>query len=88
MLYLKAYAQLAGVVLVFGAILYALSTWHYKPLKLLERTNVTLKTDLIEHTRLLGICEVKIHKVNIDGFIEGIGEHNETIVIDFDNITY
>lgn len=84
----KLYAQIALVVSLLGGMGFSIYNWHYKPLKVLTKENTTLKTDLIAQTNLLGVCEVKLHKVNLDGFIEGIGEHNETIVIDFDNLIY
>ena len=75
---IKGYIYGAILVLIISSGIYALRTWHYIPLGLLQENNGLLKKDLIEQTTLLGICEVKIHKVNIDGFI----------VIDFDNLTY
>tara|TARA_R110000772_G_scaffold90259_1_gene186473 strand:+ start:1179 stop:1451 length:273 start_codon:yes stop_codon:yes gene_type:complete len=85
---IKAVLTLISILSAVGGIGYVANKWHYAPIKHLEETNGILKKDLIEQSSLLGVCETKLHKVNLDGFIEGIGENNETISIDFDDLNY
>jgi len=66
-----------------------LNTWHYKPIKRLNKNVNNLQNQLNETGRQLNICETNLSKQLLQGYIDGIGEHNETIDIDFDNdLTY
>ena len=82
--------------LIYGAILisfisssvYFLNTWHYAPMEQLIKKVESLKEQLETTDSSLKVCESNLSKQSLESFIEGVGENNETIFIDFDNITY
>ena len=79
----------AGItMLVAGGSSYLLYNWHYSVITSLEQQVNDSERQLRVTGELLNTCESNLSKQGLKGFIEGVGEHNETIVIDFSHITY
>ena len=86
--------QVKGIVygiifaVVVGVIGYSLRTWHYAPLANQERQINSLQEQLDETGRQLNLCEANLSKMELQGYINGVGENDEEPVIDFSDITY
>ncbi len=77
-----------GIIMVMvGSTWYVVNDWHYKPLDILERQVVSLEAQLTATGSLLNVCESNLSKQLLKGFIDGIGEHNEDININLDNLS-
>jgi len=82
-------------VYLYGGITIAifLSAWYVgthlydKHILLPQRTIVILKANLKTVGDHLNICEANLSKQALDGFIEGVGEVNETVIINLDNLS-
>ena len=79
-----------GVILAISAlgIWYYLNSWHYKPIKDMSKKIIELEIILKETGRQLNVCEANLSKQALQGYIDGVGEHNEEPIIDFSNIVY
>ena len=80
------YGTVLGILAIFVG--YGAYEWHFHPLAELRKNNVDLHMQLNEVGRQLNICEANLSKQALQGYIDGVGESNETIVIDFHNLTY
>jgi len=88
---LKLILSLIAVVLIGGAIY----QWHYLPMNELE-DDLAQQVKLVkayevaqeELYLVLYKCQEDSKKAEIEALIEGIGDVDENITIDFSNITY
>ena len=84
----KIYFYIVAITFIVGIAAYSLNQWHYYPINVLKKEN----TNLMKQLKIVGsaynICEANLTAQGLQGFIDGIGEKNETIVIDFSNANY
>lgn len=80
------YGTVLGILAI--SIGYGAYKWHFHPISELRKRNANLQKQLNETGRQLNICEANLSKQALQGYIDGVGESNETIVIDFHNLTY
>lgn len=59
---------------------------HYLPIHTLEKEKEQLQRELYITGQELNTCKANVIKTGLDGFIDGIGEHNETITINLDSL--
>ena len=74
-----------GLIVVLLGIAY---NWHYGKINSLNKANESLQNQLNTTANHLNICEANLSKQALQGYIDGIGESNETIIIDFNDISY
>jgi hypothetical protein len=67
---------------------YSLYKWHYGPLEKCNDEVISIQNQLTETGNCLNMCETNLSKQMLQGYIDGIGENNENIFIDFDNLVY
>ena len=78
---------------VMGSFVYFLKDWHYNPINEYEKSK-KIDTQLIQDLQKivskayseLYTCEEKLPSVGVQGYIEGIGERNETFNSTLDNL--
>lgn len=77
-----------GIILaMIGSAWYIVDDWHYEPLRIQEKTVKMLGEQLNTCIMERDSCESKILKQTVEGFQEGLGDGDETINIDLDNLT-
>ncbi len=74
------------ILALIGSAWYVLQDWHYRPLKEQGKQILSLEKQLRITGGALNTCENNLSKQSLDGFIEGIGENNETSTITLDNL--
>ena len=78
---------IAIILAMIGGSWYILDDWHYKPLRIQEKTVKMLSEQLNTCITERDSCESKISQQTVQGFQEGLGDGDETINIDLDNLT-
>lgn len=99
---LKTYFYIAVFLVFFLSISYAVYEFHYAPINKLNNEKKDLSAIIEKRDAVISAYEKEITSVyqklydceqdsvknKLDGIIEGIGDDNETVIIDFDNITF
>ena len=70
----------------FGIMYYALSTWHYTPIKELETQVNSLQRQLDITATQLNTCESNLSAIGLQGYIDCKGENDEVIDPDLNNL--
>ena len=73
---------------ILFAIGYSLYKWHYSPIKECNNEIVSIQNQLTETSNCLNVCEANLSKQMLQGYIDGVGENNDSIFVDFDNLVY
>ena len=77
-----------GLILaMLASAWYILDDWHYKPLRVQEETVRMLGMQLNTCITERDSCESKLSQQTVEGYQEGLGDGDETINIDLDNLT-
>ncbi|UFH59850.1 hypothetical protein [Sulfurovum mangrovi] len=77
------YVFYVAIGVIFGGLYYYN---HYLPISTLEKEKSQLQRELYITGYELNECKANVIKTGLDGFIDGIGEHNETTIIDIGNL--
>jgi hypothetical protein len=73
---------------IIFSIKYSLYKWHYGPLEKCNDEIISMQNQLTETSNCLNACEANLSKQMLQGYIDGVGEENESIFVDFDNLVY
>ncbi|MCD6435978.1 MAG: hypothetical protein J7L15_06275 [Clostridiales bacterium] len=87
MLLKKELLYIVVIISIAGFVWLGLKSWHYKPFEEKNNQIISLENQLPIVGNVLNICEANLTKQNLQGFIDGIGENHEDIVIGFDNLS-
>ena len=77
------YYLYAAIAAIIGSAYYYN---HYLPIHTLEKEKEQLQRELYITGQELNTCKANVIKTGLDGFIDGIGERNETTIIDLSNL--
>jgi len=87
LLFKKELWYIVGIISIVSILWISLQRWHYTPLEDKDNKIISLEKELKLTGNALNVCEVNLTKQNLQGFIDGIGENNESIIIGFDNLS-
>lgn len=83
----KDVIYIAVIVSMIGGAWYILDDWHYKPLRVQEKTVKMLGEQLNACVTDRDSCQSKLLKENVEGFQEALGDGDENISIDFGSMS-
>ena len=74
------------IVIGLGAAWYVLDDWHYKPLRVQEETVKMLSEQYNQCVGVRDTCEARLLSQSVEDYQNGLGEANDTININLDNL--
>ena len=84
---IKDYIYVGIILSLVGSAWYILDDWHYSRIRDYKVEVISLSKQLKITGSALNVCEANLIKQSLKGFIDGIGENNETIIIDLSNLS-
>jgi hypothetical protein len=76
------YIEIGIAIFIISTLPIVIYSWHYQPIKALEKRVTDLENQLTTAGNKLNECEAK----NLQDFIDAIGEHNEVPNINLLNL--
>lgn len=78
--------RIIGIFVVIAAIAGMVYEFHYKPINELEE-EISVKDQLIQYISNDYVkCTDTLQKLHLEGYINGVSDINDTVVIDLNNL--